>query len=130
MWLQELIHPGWGDRANTFHEGDIKYRTTKFKVPAVVSPKREQVAAEPAPILFGELKESVGIFPGKSQMPQGTSQTGHSHMRLSERKSHTNKCILSHSPDMKLDLSQSTKWKPVEPKSSYRCILPPKVMTI
>jgi len=67
---------------------------------------------------------------GKSQMPQGTSKTGSSHMRLRTAKTNRNKCILPHSPDTKLDLFPSNKSKPFKYVSVYPAIMSPELITI
>jgi len=66
MNLDKLTQPGLGDSADHFHERDKRYSTTEMKVPAVINLQLDEVAAMTAPTTFGEVMESVDIFPGKS----------------------------------------------------------------
>jgi len=49
MKLDKFTQPGWVDAANYFPEWDEKYGTSKSKVPAVLDPQPDEVAAIPAP---------------------------------------------------------------------------------
>jgi len=80
--LDELTQPGWEDAADYFHERDKKYGRAEFRVPVVVQLQTDGDASAPPPTTFGELMERLDIVPGISQMPQGTSRPGSSHIRL------------------------------------------------
>ena len=82
MKLDGVTQSGWKDAAEYFHETVEKYGTSELRVPAVVKPQTDDDAAEHAPTTFGELMECLDIVPGISQMPQGTSRPGSSHMSL------------------------------------------------
>jgi len=73
MKLDELTPPGWEDAANSFSEREMKYGTSKLKIPAVVQPHTADDSAAPAQTTFGELMECLDIVPRISQMPQWTS---------------------------------------------------------
>jgi len=93
MKLDALTQPGWGDAADHFHEGHKKYGTTEYKVPAVVKPHSGDDAANPIPITFEELIESLNIIPRMLQMPRGTSRPGSCNMRLGSGRLQSNKHI-------------------------------------
>ena len=124
MKLDELTQPGCRDSADYFCERDKKYGTTELKVPAVVKPHTDNNAAIPAPSTFGELMESVDIIPGISQMPQGTSRPGSSHMRLGSGRPQLNTRIASLPPEVEPDSSLINKANPIEPIGIYPCIFP------
>jgi len=75
-----------GDVGNYYRERDKKYGTSELRVPAVIKPETDQDFAAPALTTFGEVLEYLDIVPRRSQMPQGTSQPGSSHMRLGSGK--------------------------------------------
>jgi len=50
--LDELMQACWGDAADRFHEGHMKYRTTELSVLAVVKPQIHTTAATPSPTTF------------------------------------------------------------------------------
>jgi hypothetical protein len=50
--------------------------------PPFVKPQTDMTAATPLPTTFGELLQTLDIFPEQSQMLQGISQPGSSQMRL------------------------------------------------
>jgi hypothetical protein len=79
---EELTQLGWGDAAHYFDDRDWKYSTTELKVPVVVNLHTDDDTATPAPITLGKILRYLHIFPRISQMPQGTSHPGSSHMRL------------------------------------------------
>jgi len=54
MKLDEMTQPGWWDAADLFCDRDKKYRTTKWKVLAVVNPQMDEVAATLAATALGE----------------------------------------------------------------------------
>jgi len=120
--LVELTQPGWQDAADDFSEQDKKYGTTELRVPAVVQPQTMADAPAPPPATFGELMESLDIFPGISQWPQGTSRPGSSHIRLGSVKPQSQLSIQSGQPAAEPDSSMLLKAKPVEPVSFYPCI--------
>jgi len=82
MKLDELIQSGWEDAADKFRERDEMYGTSKLMVVAVVQPQTDHDAVTPPPTTFGELIQYFEIVRGKSQMAQGTSRPGSSHIRL------------------------------------------------
>jgi hypothetical protein len=82
MKLDELTQPGWEDAADYFRKRDKRYGTAELRVPVVVQPQTDDGASAPPPTTFGELIERFHIVPGISQMPQGTSRPGSSHIRL------------------------------------------------
>jgi len=122
MTLDELAQPGWGDAADHFCERDRKYRTAKVKVLAVVKPQSDRVATVPALTTLGERMQTVDGVPGQSQMLQGTSWPGRSHMRLGSKKVYSHKCIRTLSPDILPNLSTIKKSKPVCSISLYPSI--------
>jgi len=65
----ELAQLGSGDAANYFHEWNMKYITTKMRVPAVVKPQTDDAAAAPVAVAFGKVLGCLDIFPRISQMP-------------------------------------------------------------
>jgi len=68
MRLDELTQPGWGDAANYFCARDMNYGNAEFKVPAVVNPQIDPIAATPSPTTFGEHMQTLEIVSGQSQM--------------------------------------------------------------
>jgi hypothetical protein len=80
--LNELAQPRWEDAADYFREQDKMYGRAKLSFPVFVQPQTDDGALAPPPTTFGELMERLGIVPGISQMLQGTSQPGSSHIRL------------------------------------------------
>ena len=130
MKLDDLTQLGWGDTANHSCERDKKYRTTKFRVPAVVKLQTDDGSDTPAPTPFGELMECLDIVPGTLQMPQGTSQPGSSQMRLRSGKPHSKKGLACLPPDTEPNSSHIHEAKPVEPVSVHPCTLPTKLITM
>jgi len=53
--LDELMQPGWVDRADYFHRRDKKYVMAEKSVLAVVKPQTDTTAASPSPTIFGNL---------------------------------------------------------------------------
>jgi len=90
--------------------------------PAIVQPQSDDDAATLAPTTFRELEECLEIVPGISQMPQGTSRPGSSHMRLRSMKPRLNTSISGLEPTAERDMSPLLKAKPDEPVSCYPCI--------
>jgi len=80
MKLEELRHLGCGDTAGYFHQSVKNCGRIKLRVPAVVKPETDDGAAAATSTTFGECMEFVDIIPGISQMPQGTTGQGSSHM--------------------------------------------------
>jgi len=122
MKLDELTQPGWEDAADYFRERDKKYGTAKSRVPVVVQPQTDDEASAPPPTTFGELMERLDIVPGISQMPQGTSRPGSSHIRLGSVRPQSNTTLSSLEPAAEPDTLPLLKAKPVEPVSFYPCL--------
>jgi len=122
MKLDELTQPGWEDAADYFREQDKKYGTAKSRVPVVVQPQSDDHPLAPPPVTFGELMERLDIVPGISQMPQGTSQPGSSHIRLGSVKPQSNTTISGLEPAAEPDTLPLLNAKPVEPVSFYHCL--------
>ena len=74
------------DAADLFRERDMTSGTSEWRVPAVVHSQTDDDTAASAPTTFRELLECLYIVPGISQMPQGTSQPGSSHIWLGSVK--------------------------------------------
>ena len=72
MRLDELMQPGWGYSANYFGERDMKYRTAKLKVPAVVKPQIDTTAATTPPTTLRNHMLTLYIVLGR-EMPALTS---------------------------------------------------------
>jgi hypothetical protein len=122
MKLEELTQPGWEDAADYFRERDKKYGTAELKVPVVVQLQTHDGASSPPPTTFGELMEWLDIVPGISQMPQGTSRPGSSHIWVGSVKPHSNTSISGHQPAVEPNTSPMLKAKPIVPVSFYPCI--------
>jgi len=122
MKLDELTQPGWEDAADYFRERDKKYGTAELRVPVVVQPQTDDDPSAPPPTTFGELMERLDIVPGISQMPQGTSRPGSSHIRLGSVKPQSNTTISGLEPAAEPDTLPLLKAKPVEPVSFYPCL--------
>jgi len=120
MKLDKLTQPGWGDAAEYCHERDKKYGTSKLNLPAVVKQHMDDDAANAAPTTFGELMESLHIINRISQMLQGTSGPGSSHMRIGSGRPRE----ASLPPNVESDSSPINNAKPIEPVSLYPCIVP------
>jgi hypothetical protein len=114
MKLDELSQPGWENSGNYFNERDKRYGTSKLRVPAAVQPPTDDDKVAPALATFEELMKCVDIVPGISQMPQGTSRPGSSHIRLGSEKSQSNMSILCLVPAAEPDSSPIQNVKPVE----------------
>jgi len=99
MRLDELPQPGCGDAADSCQERDMKYGTAGLMVPAIVKPQTETTAATPLLTTFGELMETLDIVPGQSQIPQGTSWSECSQMRLGLEKPQSHRDKESFFPD-------------------------------
>jgi len=123
--LDELKQPGWEDAADYFRQRDKKYGTAEFRVPVVVQPQTDHDASAPPPTTFGQLMERLDIVPGISQMPQGTSRPGSSHIRLGSVEPQSNTTISGLQPAAEPDTLPLLKAKPVEPGSCYPCLSPP-----
>jgi len=122
MKLDELTQPGCEEAADYFRERDKKYGTPEFRLPAVVQPQTDNDAAAPAPTTFGEPMECLDIVAGISQMLQGTSRPGSSHMRLGSAKPQSNMSIPCLVPTTEPDSSLILNAKPVELISFDPCI--------
>jgi len=122
MKLDELTQPGWEDAADCLRERDKTYGTAELRVPVVVHPQTDDDASASQPTTLGELMDRLDIVPGISQMPQGTSRPGSSHIRLCSVKWESNTSILGLEPAVEPDTSPLLKAKPVEPVSFYPSI--------
>jgi len=122
MKLDELTQPGWEDVADCFRERDKKYGTAELRVPEVVQPQTDDDASAPPPSTFGERMERLDIVPGISQMPQGTSRPGSSHIRLGSVKPQSNTTISCFEPGAEPDTLSLLKGKPDQPVSFNRCL--------
>jgi hypothetical protein len=78
--------------------------------------------AAPPPSAFGELMECLDIVTGLSQMPQGSSRSGSSHITLGSVRPQSN----TSKPGLQLAVEPNfltlLKTKLVEPVSFYPCI--------
>jgi hypothetical protein len=119
MKLDELTLPGWGVAADYFRTRDKKYGTADFRVPVIVQPQTDDDASAPPPTIFGDLLERLDIVPGISQMPQGTSQPGSSHIRLGSVQPQSNMSLSGLQPAAESDTSPLLQAKSVEPVSVY-----------
>jgi hypothetical protein len=117
-----LTQPGWEDGADYFRERNKKYGTAELSVLVIVQPQTDNDASAPPPTTFGELMERLDIVPGISQMPQGTSRPGSSHIRLRSVKLQSNTTISRHEPAAEPNTSTLLKAKPIEPVSFHPCI--------
>jgi len=122
MKLDELTQPGWEDAADYFREQDKKYGTAELRVPVVIQPQTDDDASAPPPTTSGELMERLDIVPGISQMPQGTSRPGSSHIQRGSVKRQSNITISGFEPAAETDTLPLMKAKPVEPLSFYPCL--------
>jgi hypothetical protein len=117
--LDELTQPGWEDAADYFCEQDKKYGTAELRVPVVIQPQTDDDASAPPPTTSEELMARLDIVPGISQMPQGTSRPGSSHIRLGSVKPQSNTSISELEPAIEPDMSPLLNVKPVEAVSFY-----------
>jgi len=95
FWQKQMKHVKltqlrWWDTAEYFCENNQKYGTPELRVSAVVYTQMAHDAAAHAPTTFGELLDCLEIVPRISQIPQGTSPPGSSHMRLGSVKPQSN----------------------------------------
>jgi len=97
--LDELMQPGWVDRADYFHRRDKKYVMAEKSVLAVVKPQTDTTAASPSPTIFGNLIETVDIILRQSSMPHWTSGPGCTQPRLVSNKPQSHNCVASLPPD-------------------------------
>jgi len=124
MKLDELTQLRWEDAADYFRERDKMYGTAKLRVPVVVQPQTDDDASAPPPTTFRKLMERLDIVPGISQMPQGTSRPGSSHIWLCSVKPQWNTSMSRLEPAIEPNTSPLLKAKPVEPEGFYMCIWP------
>jgi len=120
--LVKLMQLGWGDTADYFREWDMKYRTTDFKVSAVVKAQTDTTTPTPLLTAVGELSHWLDIVPGQSQMPQVISWPGSSQMSLGLGKHQAHSHIAHVMPNMVLNWLEMEIVKPVELFSIYPCI--------
>jgi hypothetical protein len=83
-----------------------------------------------APITDGKLMECLDIFPGISQMPDGSSQPGSRHIRLDSGKPPWNMSIPWFAPTTEQDSSLIHNAKAVELVRFKPCKWPPKLIII
>ena len=122
MKLDQLTQPGWVNAAAYFRETDEKFGTCELRVPAVVQPQTDDVAAAPAQISFGELVESLEIAPGILHVPHWTSRLASHHIGLGYVKPQSNMSISGLEPTAERDMSHLLKAKHVELARFYPCI--------
>ena len=122
MKFDKLSQPGWEDAADYFCERNKKYGASKLTVPAFFQPETDNDATAPAPTTFGELMECSDIVHRISQMPQGTSRPGSSHMRVGSGKPQWNMNIPCLVPSTELDSTPIQYATPVELVSFDPCI--------
>jgi len=125
MRLDELTHPGWGDAANHRRKRDMRYRTAKLKVPAVVKPQIDTTAGTPSPIEVGEHMQTPEIVQGQLEMPAVTSWPGSRQIRLGSEKPQSHKLIPVLSPSMDSDSMPIQDSNPIEHLSLYAYIKHP-----
>lgn len=130
MKLDELTQPGRKDAAGYFCGNDMKYGKLELNVLAVVNPRTEHDSVRPAPMTFGELMECPHIVPGKSHMPQGTSQPGCIHIGLSSEKPQSNMCIPGLAPATEPQSYFIQNVKPIELVSFDRILQSPQPISI
>jgi hypothetical protein len=119
MKLDKLAQPGWEDAADYIRERDKKYGTSELRVLAVVQPHGNHDTLAPPPTTFGKCTENRDIVPRITQMPQGMSRPGTSHISLGSVKPQSRLSIPSGEPPAEPDWSTLLKAKPVEPVSFY-----------
>jgi hypothetical protein len=125
MKLDELTQLGWEDAADYFRERDKRYGTAELRVPVLVQPQKDDGTVAPPPTTFGQLMERLDIFPGISEMPQGTSRPASSLIGLGSVKPQSNTSISGLEPAIEPDTSPLLKANPVEPVRFFPCIEPP-----
>jgi len=130
MKIDILTHPGWDYAADYSRGRDQKYNTSALRVPAVVKPQTDDDFAAPVPTIIGELMEHLDIVPGISQMPQGTSQLGSSHIMPGSQKQQSNMSISGLVPAAKPQSWLFQNANPVELTSYCPCVQPPQLITI
>jgi len=99
MKHDEVTQQRWVDAATYFRERDKKYGTTKLLVPSVVHLPTVEDAPSSALTTLREPMGTLDSVPGRSQIPQLTSRTRCSYMRLRSRKPQILKGIPALSPD-------------------------------
>jgi hypothetical protein len=130
MRFDKCTHLGWGDVANCFRQRDMKYRTFKLTVLAVIKPKIDTTVATPLPTTFGKRVLSIEIVQVQMQMPAVTSRPGSTKMRQDLEKPQLHKFSPVRWVDAVTNSMPIHDSKPVEPISWYPCINHPKLITI
>jgi len=130
MKLDNLTQPGWRDAADYFRERDKKHGVSELQLPAVFHPQMDVEVAAPTPTTFGQLTECVNIATGISEMPQGTSRPGRSHIRRGSVMPQVDRGIAGLATTVDPDSSPIHNAKPVELVSCYPCIVPHQPITI
>jgi len=128
--LDKLTQPGWEDAANYSRERDKKYGKSELRVPAVVQLQTDDDAASSTTTPVGQLMVCLDIDPGTSQMPQGTTRPGSSHISLCSGEPQSNTRIPGFAPSAEPDSSPFLIATPAEPVSLYPCISPPQLVAI
>jgi len=95
------------------------YGTAELRVLVLVQLETDDDASAPPPTTYGDHMDRLGIATGISQMPQGTSRPGSSHIRLGLVKLLANTSRSGLEPVSEPDMSHGLKAKPVEPVSLY-----------
>ena len=106
------------------------YGTSGLRVPAVVQPQTDDDAVAPARNTSGELLECLDIVSGISQMPQGTSRPGSTHMRIGLGELQPSMSILCLATGTEPDSSLIWNANPVELVSFDPCIHDRQLITI
>jgi hypothetical protein len=122
MQLDKMTQPGWEDAADYFCELDLKYGISKVMVQAIVQLETDGEAAAPATTTFGGIMKCLEIVPRISQMTQGTSRLGSSHMMVGLMKPQSNTSISGPNPTAERDTSTLLNAKPDGAVSIYPCI--------
>jgi len=117
--LDEVTQPWWGDAAKSFRERDMKYGTAELNVQAVVKPQIDMTAGTPSPPTCGELRQTLDIVHGQSQMVAVTSRPSSSEIRLGSEKPQRHKFIPVLLPDAAPSSTPIQDVKPVDPASYY-----------
>ena len=76
-----------------------------MRVQPVIQPHTDNDTAAPARTTFAPLIECLDMVPGISQMPQGTSRPGSSHIALSSVETLSTTCRPGHEPATEPDSS-------------------------
>jgi hypothetical protein len=125
MKLDESTQLRSEDAADYFCKQDKKYGTAEFIIPAMLQPQSDEDTSAPPPTTFGQLMQCDDIVTGISQIPQGTTRPGCSHVRLGLVTPESNTSVFALEPTAETDTSPLLKVMLVEPVCFYRCMKPP-----